>query len=273
MRFTRLIASIVALLPGGLSLPACADGPHGEEASESVYIIAHLDVLPMTAGGVDFLQQGYSLLFKYRDESRADPGLESFRVLDLAPPTTNHSEIVQAWRSYAAYQQHLAQPRTTTFRFEIQNNPRFGGICCVGSPIDDRQYSLLRSFGAPWPSPAVATTVGPAGAVFIISYVEFLPQADAKGTQRELLDYGVATSRSTGTGILSYSILRELGRANRYAILEIWADRKAYDLWQSADATRTFARNIRPMLASPIDHRFTSLCGTTYVDGAGCTPP
>jgi quinol monooxygenase YgiN len=273
MRFTGLVASIVALLAGGLSLSAFADGSHGDEAAGSVYVIAHLDVLPMTAGGVDFLQQGYSLLFKYRDESKADPGLESFRVLDLAPPTTNHSEIVQAWRSYAAYQKHLAQPRTITFRFEIQNNPRFGGICCVGSPIDDRQYSLVRSFGAPWSSPVVATSIGPADAVFVISYLEFLPQGDAKEAQRTLLEYGEATSRSNAAGILSYSILRELSRTNRYAILEIWAGRKIYDRWQSADATRTFATNIRPMLASPIDHRFTSLCGETYVDGAGCTSP
>jgi quinol monooxygenase YgiN len=271
MRFTGLLASMVVLLPGGLACAAIADGPHGDAVPGSIYVITHLDVLPMKAGGVDFLQQGYSLLFKYRDESKSDRGLESFRVLNLAPPTTNHSEIVQAWRSYAAYQRHLEQPHTTTFRFEIQNNPRFGGLCCVGSPIDDRQYSLVGSFGDPWSSSVVASTVGPSGAVFVISYVEFLPQGDAARMQRELLDFGDATSRSNGAGVLSYSILRELNRSNRYAILEVWVNRQAYDLWQSADTARTFATIVRPLLESPIDHRFTSLCGETYVDGAGCT--
>src|ERR1700733_2101500 len=64
-----------------------------------IYSIAHFDVMPMAIGGGDFLQNGYALLFRYRDQSKADPGLLSFRILDLLAPTTNHSEIVQAWDS------------------------------------------------------------------------------------------------------------------------------------------------------------------------------
>jgi hypothetical protein len=40
-----------------------------------------------------------------------------------------------------------------------------GGSCCIGSPIDDRQYRLLDSFNMPWPSSGIPSTVGPSGAL------------------------------------------------------------------------------------------------------------
>ena len=65
----------------------------------------------------------YALLFKYRDQSNADAGLQSFRVLNLIPPTTNHSEVVQVFGDYKAYKDHLAQSHTVGFRFNVQNSP------------------------------------------------------------------------------------------------------------------------------------------------------
>jgi hypothetical protein len=92
-----------------------------------IYNVVHFDVIPLTLDGVDFLQNGYSLLFKYRDQSKIDAGLQSFRVLNLLAPETNHSEIVQVWESYDDYKNHLAQPDTIAFRFDVQGNPALAG--------------------------------------------------------------------------------------------------------------------------------------------------
>jgi quinol monooxygenase YgiN len=238
-----------------------------------IYSIAHFDVMPMATGGVDFLQNGYTLLFRYRDQSKADPGLLSFRILDLVPPTTNHSEIVQAWDNYRDYQKHLSQSHTITFRFDVQGNARLGGICCVGSPIDDRQYTLIQSFGTPWASPVVPATAGSAGALYVIGYVEFLPGADPEKAQEELSRYGTTTRRSSAAGNVNISILRELNRPNRYAVLEIWTDQKHYQDWLATAATRDFLTRLRPLLESPLDHRLTILCGETFVDNKGCVSP
>jgi hypothetical protein len=51
-------------------------------------------------------------MFKYRDQSATDAGLQSFRVLNLIPPTTKHSEVVQVFSSYQTYKAHLAQAHT-----------------------------------------------------------------------------------------------------------------------------------------------------------------
>jgi quinol monooxygenase YgiN len=211
-------------------------------------------------------------LFQYRDQSTTDAGLQSFRVLNLIPPTTNHSEVVQVFSSYQAYKDHLAQAHTVGFRFDVQNNPMLNG-CCIGSPIDDRQYQLVQSFNVPWSSASIPTTVGPSGPLYVVTYVELLQNGNVAQGQAELVDYGSATSKANGLRVLSYSILQQLDRPNRFAILEIWDTQTSYNTWQSAATTTNFVANITPLLGSPFDHRLTILCGETYSDSAGCVPP
>jgi len=264
--------SIVALF-ACLAAPASyADKRDGAGPQGPIYNVAHFDVIPATIGGVDFLQNGYAFLFKYRDQSKADAGLQSFRILNLIPPTTNHSQIVQVFSSYEAYKDHLAQSHTVGFRFDVQNNPALGG-CCVGSPIDDRQYQLVRSFTAPWPSASIPSTVGPSGPLYVVTYVELLQEGNVPRGQDELLDYGAATAKSNGSRVLSYSVLRQVDRPNRFAVLEIWDSHASYNTWQGLPTTTNFVAKIKPLLGSPFDHRLTVLCGETYVDGTGCTPP
>jgi quinol monooxygenase YgiN len=272
MKPIPVLAMLILLLCSMRSTAQPVDGPRNV-AKVPIYSITHLDVLPMAMGRVDFLQSGYALLFKYRDQSRMDRGLQSFRILNLVPPTTNHSEIVETWNSYDDYLNHLSQPHTIAFRFDVQNDPKLGNVCCVGSPIDDRQYRLVQSVGTPWPGTAISAAVGPAGPRFVISYVEFQPQANAEAGQSLLISYGTAARQLNAASLLSYSVVRQLERPNRYAILEIWIDQKNYDAWQKADTTNQLLMNLRPLLESPVDHRLTSLCGETFVANIGCTAP
>jgi quinol monooxygenase YgiN len=270
-QYSRLL-SVVALFAGAVA-PAASAGEDADARSLGpIYNVAHFDVIPATVGGVDFLQNGYTLLFKYRDQSKADAGLQSFKILNLVPPTTNHSEIVEVFSNYEAYEDHLAQAHTVGFRFDVQSNSALNG-CCVGSPIDDRQYRLVRSFKAPWSSASIPSTVGPSGPLYVVTYVELLQEGNVALGQDELLDYGAATSKVNGSRVLSYSVLQQLDRSNRYAVLEIWDSQASYNAWQSLATTSNFVAEIKPLLGSPFDHRLGVLCGKTYVDGTGCTPP
>jgi quinol monooxygenase YgiN len=262
--------SIVTLFSGMLASAARADE---HDAPGTIFNVAHFDVIPITSGGVDFLQSAYSLLFKYRDQSAGDAGLESFRVLNLVPPTTNHSEVVEVWKSYEAYKDHLAQSHTVGFRFGVQGDPALGGVCCIGSPIDDRQYSLVKSFKAPWSAKSIPSTVGPSGALYVITYVELLQEGNVALGQAELVAYGAETAGRNGPRVLSYDILQQLDRPNRYAVLEIWDSQASYMAWQGLAGTTGFVARITPLLGSPFDHRLTVLCGETYSDSAGCTAP
>jgi quinol monooxygenase YgiN len=266
------VLSVAALFAGAVAPVADADERGDARSPGPIYNVVHFDVIPATIGGVDFLQNGYALLFKYRDQSKADAGLQSFRILNLIPPTTNHSEIVQVFSNYKAYENHLAQADTVGFRFDVQNNPALNG-CCIGSPIDDRQYRLVRSFNAPWSSASIPSTVGPSGLLYVVTYVELLQEGNVALGQEELIDYGAATSKANGSRVLSYSILQQLDRPNRFAVLEIWDSQASYNTWQGLATTTDFIAKIEPLLGSPFDHRLTVLCGETYSDSAGCTPP
>lgn len=266
-RFLRTLA-VLGSLPLLLSTSAFAGDVPG--SAGAVYDITHFDVLPISKP--DSEQIAYAALFKYRDASKSDRGNESFRIINWLE-ATNHSFIVDVWKNRALFERHLAQPHSVQFRFAVQNVPPPDGICCIGSPIDDRQYSLVKSFGTPWISGKLPTTVGTGGALFVVVYVDLLAD-DNPGQGKDLLvRYGAASSHANPQHLLNFTVLRQLDRPNRFALLEVWDTEANYGAWQGSGATSSFVDRITPLLGSPLDHRLNSLCGETYVDGTGCVPP
>jgi hypothetical protein len=78
-------------------------------------------------------------------------------------------------------------------------SPPPGFNCCIGSPIDDRQYSMAKSFGTPWVSSSLPSMVGSGGALFVVTYVDFLEEvleADPDRGQQELERYGAASMKA-----------------------------------------------------------------------------
>jgi quinol monooxygenase YgiN len=262
-----------ALLFTTLFLTATASAGDGLTASEPVYDITHFDVLPVTSP-FDSEQIAYAALFKYRDASKSDPGSESFRVVNWLL-ASNHSQIIDVWRSLDAFEQHLAQSHSVDFRFAVQVQPPPpppGFNCCIGSPIDDRQYSLVKSFNTPWTSNALPSGVGlDNSALFVVTYIDFLVDGDPGKGQEDLVRYGSDSSRAPGQ--LSYTVLQQLDRPNRFATLEVWDTETDYNAWQNDLKTTKFLAKVTPLLGSPLDHRLNILCGETYVDGTGCVPP
>ena len=250
----------------------------GRRRADRSSYITHFDVLPVNTDTPDsFEQAAYTALFAYRNASETDPGSKSFRVVNwLAAP--NHSQIIDIWSSLDAFEAHLAQPDSTDFRFAVQlpppslTSPFFN--CCIGSPIDDRQYSLVKSFNTPWTSASLApeSVVGNENlGLFVVTYVDFLADADPGKALRELIRYGSDTSHAAGQ--LSYTVLQQIDRPNRFATLEVWDSLMDYNNWQMDQHTTQFVTRVMPLLGSPFDHRLNRLCGKTYVDNTGCTPP
>jgi len=268
---------MITLVSLMLTAVAYADGDSKGGGEPSVhgpiFDISHFDVIPAD----DFQKTAYEALFKYRDASSTDQGLKSFRVVNwlLAP---NHSQIVDVWSSLEALEQHLAQPHSVKFRFDVQVQPppRPPGFnCCIGSPIDDRQYSLVQSFGTPWISNSLPSTVG-SGTLFVITYVDFLQELledDPDEGQNKLVQYGAASIKQNKRQLLSYSVLQQLDRPNRYVFLEVWDKVDDYNAWQDNSVTTNFVDQTTPLLGSPFDHRLNILCGETFDDKMGCVPP
>jgi len=113
----------------------------------------------------------------------------------------NHAQIIDVWDSLEALNRHLAQPHSVDFRYTVQIQPPppppdFN--CCIGSPIDDGQYRLVNSFGAPWTGSGLPATVGAGNALFVITYVDFLQQVleeEPDAGQNKPVQYGAASSK------------------------------------------------------------------------------
>jgi len=247
----------------------------GRSARGPIFDITHFDVIPFNLGAPDsFEQTAYTALFAYRDASLSDAGSKSFRVVNWIL-ASNHSQIIDVWSGLDAFEAHLAQTHSTDFRFAVQVQPPPpppGFNCCIGSPIDDRQYSLVKSFNTPWTSTSLApdSVVGNENlGLFVVTYVDFLTDGDPGKGEDKLVRYGAATSKAPGQ--MSYTVLQQLGRPNRFATLEVWDSVEHYNNWQSDPTTTDFVAKVMPFLGSPLDHRLNILCGETYVDGTGCT--
>jgi quinol monooxygenase YgiN len=259
---TRLAVCAFALL--SLIARASAD-------DVAIYDITHFDVLPVTSP-YDSEQIAYAALFDYRDDSKTDRGYESFRIVNWQA-ATNHSFIVDVWKNLQAFEAHLAQRHSVGFRFAVQDLSGTESGCCIGSPIDDRQYTLVKSFATPFVSTQLPTTVGPSSALFVIIYVDFLVDGDPAKGQNQLVQYGADTANAAGQHLLNYTVLQQLNRPNRYVLLEVWDAETNYDVWNSDTVTANFVSGLKPLLGSPLDSRLNNLCGETYVDGTGCTSP
>ena len=271
----RLVAITAIFL---VSVAAADAGDNGGKNRPPVrgpiFDITHFNVIPLTEGNVDFQQTAYKALFDYRNASKSDPGFESFRVVNWLL-ASNHSQIIDVWRSLDTFEAHLAQQHSVDFRFAVQVQPPPpppGFNCCIGSPIDDRQYSQVISFNTPWTSNSLPSGVGPDNSVlFVVTYVDFLVDGDPIKGQDGLVRYGSETSKAAGQ--LSYTVLQQLDRPNRFATLEVWDSDAHYNAWQNDPKTTKFVAKIMPLLGSPLDHRLNILCGETFVDGTGCIAP
>jgi quinol monooxygenase YgiN len=237
----------------------------------SIFDITHFDVLPVTSP-YDSEQIAYPALFAFRDASETQTGNDSFRIVNWLA-ATNHSFIVDVWKSLSDFEAHLAQPASVAFRFAVQDLPPPNTGCCIGSPIDDRQYTLAASFGTPWVSSQIPTTVGADGALFVIIYVDLLVDGNPLRGTSEVVQYGAASNRANIGHLLSFSVLQQLDRPNRLVMLEVWDTMANYNAWDANATTINFVNQVTPLLGSPLDYRLNNLCGSTYTDSAGCVPP
>ncbi|MGP0094690.1 MAG: putative quinol monooxygenase [Xanthobacteraceae bacterium] len=89
-------------------------------------------------------------------------------------------------------------------------------------------------------------------AIYLATYVEVVPASVETG--RALLrQYGEASRRDAGNR--RFELLQEIGRANRFVLLETWSDQSALDAHKKAAHTAQFGDRLASILSSPNDER------------------
>jgi quinol monooxygenase YgiN len=97
------------------------------------------------------------------------------------------------------------------------------------------------------PAPAQA----PSPAV-VITYLEVAPSAQAEAA-RLLREVAVASRKEAGN--LRFEVLQRIERPAHFAIIEAWADSKAFESHGGNAATKTFRDKLKPLQLGPYDER------------------
>jgi quinol monooxygenase YgiN len=105
-------------------------------------------------------------------------------------------------------------------------------------------------------------------AVYLATYVEVMPASAQDGTAL-LTRYREASRKEAGNQ--RFELLQEIGRSNRFVILETWSDQSALDAHQKAAQTAPFRDGIKAIQSSPNDERVNNGLYIGAVDAARVT--
>jgi quinol monooxygenase YgiN len=108
-----------------------------------------------------------------------------------------------------------------------------------------------------------AQAQAPAGPVYVATYAE-VGTASVKDGTALLKQYRDAVRKEDGN--IRVYIAQELGRANRFLILEIWKDQAAFDAHGKSAGTTAFRDKFKAIANAPLDERVHN--GLTVGEGA-----
>jgi quinol monooxygenase YgiN len=224
--FLRLLFG-VAMSALGLTEAAAAD-------DAVFYTVTYVEVVPPSA------TEAAALLRPYGSISRQDPG--NLRVDVLQRIDRPHQfTILAAWKDQKAFEAH----RTTTAAKEFLDKLR----PLLASPNDERLHHAL--------SVATAPTATATGAVHAVTHVDVIPPRKDDGVA--LLRQLAEDSRKDA-GLVRFDVVQQVNRPNHFTVVEVWADRKAFDAHVMAAHTRQFRERLAPMNGALYDERlYTTL--------------
>ena len=96
------------------------------------------------------------------------------------------------------------------------------------------------------------TALAQSDAVYLVTYVELMPDAAAAGAA--LLKRYRGESR-TQSGNLRLDVLAEIKRPNRFAIIEVWRDKASRDAHDRSATSAQFSEHLKPLEDAPDDVR------------------
>ena len=86
----------------------------------------------------------------------------------------------------------------------------------------------------------------------VVTYVDVYPNFAADTAK--LLEQFAADNRKD-PGFVRFEALRDVARANHFAIVEVWQSQKAYDEHLAAPHSKNFRDQLQKGLGSPFDER------------------
>lgn len=124
----KLTSRVLQLLFAALFLLSFTAASHAQNASDKLYVVTHVDLTPNNT------EEGTKLLQQFAADSRHDPGVVRFELLE-DNARHNHFTFVEVWENSKAFDGHEAAEHTKNFREKLQP--------MLGSPFDERLHHIM----------------------------------------------------------------------------------------------------------------------------------
>ena len=198
------------------------------QGDATLYIVTYLEVAPASQ------RQVATMLTQLAGASREE-GAMRYEVLQRTTES-NQFLLLEIWKDQRALDTHTGAAHTKRFREQVAP--------LLLAPIDER-LCVATIVAAPPPAGR--------GTVYIVTHI------DVPGNYRDpalrLMGQLIDQSRND-RGNVRFDLVHQKDRTNHFTAIEAWADQKAGDDHQLAQHTRTFRREITPLLGALYDQRW-----------------
>lgn len=197
------------------------------QADSTLYVVSYLEATAASQGQVARMLQELAVASRKEGAVR----YEALR----RTPESNQFLLLEIWKDQRALDAHAGATHTKRFREQVAP--------LLIAPIDERLCAPTM----------VAPLRASRGTVYVVTHI------DVPGTSRDaalrLMGPFIDQTRSEG-GNVRFDLTHQKDRTNHFTAIEAWADQKSADAHQTAQHTRTFRREITPLLGALYDQRW-----------------
>jgi quinol monooxygenase YgiN len=222
-----LLSMFVFLLVAALSSFA---GPAGAQ-SDQQFVVVYVEFKPADANA------GGRVLDDLASQALASVGVIRFDVLHQVD-RRNFFALFEIWSSaetLAAFESSSATQAILTQLAPL-----------LEAPLDERDGVLLAGDVNPRSRHAESRQI------FVITHVDIDPQFVDQALP--VLDTFVSDSASD-PGVQTFALLSQAGTTNHFQLIEVFANRQAFNAHVSAQHTVDFRNDIQPFIGAPYDER------------------
>jgi quinol monooxygenase YgiN len=226
-----LLSMFVFLLVAALSSFA---GPAGAQ-SDQQFVVVYVEFKPADA------KAGERVLDELASQALASVGVIRFDVLQQVD-RRNFFALFETWSSaqtLAAFESSSATQAILTQLAPL-----------LEAPLDERDGVLLAGIVNP------RSRHEKSRQIFVITHVDIDPQfvAPPNDVANPVLDTFVSDSLSD-PGVQTFALISQAGTTNHFQLIEVFANRQAFNAHVSAQHTLDFRNDIQPFIGAPYDER------------------
>jgi quinol monooxygenase YgiN len=205
-------------------------GPAGAQPDQQ-FVVTYVEFKPADT------KAGEQVLDDLASHALASVGVIRFDVLQQVD-RRNFFALFEIWSSaqtFAAFQSSSATQAILTQLAPL-----------LEAPLDERDGNLLAGTVNPRSRHAESRQI------FVITHVDIDPQFVDQALP--VLDTFVSDSASD-PGVQTFALLSQAGTTNHFQLIEVFANRQAFNAHVSAQHTLDFRNDIQPFIGAPYDER------------------